>query len=105
MMKNRSINNKDASIMLDAILALKSKKELEAFLADLLTENELLEFANRLKAAKLLSEKVSYIKIEQMTGLSSTTIARISKWLQSGPGGYAMAISRLKKDTHHFHGA
>ena len=45
----------------------------------------------------MLSEKISYSEIEKRTKLSSTTVARISKWLISGCGGYRLMIKR----THH----
>jgi len=78
-------------------LALKDLKEAKMFLRDLLTEPEIIEFANRWQAAKMLDKKISYSKIEKETGLSSTTIARISKWLNLGSGGYKLMIDRLKK--------
>jgi len=56
------------------------------------------EFANRLEAASLLSKDVQYNAIIESTGLSSTTIARISKWLKGSLGGYRLILSRL---NHH----
>ena len=46
----------------------------------------------------MLYEGISYSKIEKETGFSSTTVARVSKWLNNGKGGY---ISLLKKLGHH----
>lgn len=81
--------------LIQALLALKTEKETSNFLRDLLTEREIKEFATRWKAARLLSDKISYSKIEEETGLSSTTIARISKWLNNGMGGYQLMINRV----------
>ena len=78
-----------------ALLSLKTEKECKKFLRDLLTESEIKEFANRLTVAKMLSEKTSYLEIEKQTGMSSTTIARIQKWLTNGMGGYKLVIKRL----------
>ena len=58
------------------------------FLRDLLTQNELEEFWQRLLIAKLLTQKVSYKEIEAKTWASSTTIARVSKFLHWNYGGY-----------------
>ncbi len=80
-----------------AILSLQSLNECQNFLRDLLTEAELKEFANRWKVAQLLAKKIDYKKIEKETGMSSTTIARISKWLIGGTGGYQLAIKKLNK--------
>ena len=79
---------KDTKSLYKAILSLKNEKEADKFLRDLLTEAEISEFANRWKAARMLDEKVQYEIIVRETGMSSTTIARISKWLNNGMGGY-----------------
>lgn len=87
--------SKQAQDLFKAILALKTEKECERFLRDLLTEAEIKEFANRWKVANMLNEKTDYKKIEKITGMSSTTIARISLWLNRGMGGYRLVINRL----------
>ena len=79
------------------ILNLENQDECQSFLRDLLTETELKEFANRWKVAQMLAKKTDYKKIEKETGMSSTTIARISKWLTGGMGGYQLAIKKLNK--------
>jgi len=79
-----------------AILSLKTKEECKKFFRDLLTEAELKEFANRWKVAQMLDKKTQYTKIEKETGMSSTTIARIKKWLINGMGGYQLILGRIK---------
>src|SRR3989338_2030251 len=81
------------------ILALKNENEAKRFLRDLMTGFEIKEFANRLEAASLLSRDVKYNTIIEDTGLSSTTIARISKWLKGSLGGYRLILSRIS--NHH----
>ena len=81
--------------LVEAILALKADDETKRFLRDLMTEKEIEEFAKRLKAAEMLTEKTPYSIIEKKTGLSSTTIARVAKWLNGKGGGYRTIISRL----------
>lgn len=89
-------HTKDASILFKAILSLKNEEECWKFLRDLLTEPEIKEFANRWKVAQMLNQKVPYEVIEKETGMSSTTIARVNKWLTSGKGGYKLMLKRLK---------
>jgi TrpR-related protein YerC/YecD len=89
------LKSKDAKALFDALLSLENYDECRKFLRDLLTEAELKEFINRWKVARMLSSKVSYEKIEKETSMSTTTIARISKWLQDGMGGYKLMIERL----------
>jgi len=81
--------------LINAIVLLQNKNEAEQFLRDLLTKQEIIEFGKRFEAAIMLNKKISYIEIEKITGLSSTTIARISKWLKRGCGGYKLIINRI----------
>ena len=90
--------------LIDAVLALKSVDEAQRFLRDLLSEEEIAEFAKRFQTAELLSANVPYSQIQKKTGLSSTTIARVSKWLQGELGGYRLIISRLHHHASHSRG-
>lgn len=90
-------DNKKIDELTGAILLLKNKNEAKKFLRDLLTEIELIEFGNRWKAARMLAKNVKYTEIEKETGLSSTTVARVSKWLNKGKGGYRLILKRIKR--------
>lgn len=85
--------------LVKAILKLENADETRRFLRDLMTENEIVEFAKRLQAAEMLSEKIPYSVIEEKTGLSSTTVARVSKWLNGSEGGYRSVINKLHHST------
>lgn len=87
----KSANN----ALVEAVLALKSPDEARRFLRDLLTEGEIEEFAKRLRTAAMLTDKIPYSWITRQTGFSSTTIARVSRWLRKGEGGYGLIIGRL----------
>ena len=93
-------NKKENKQLVEAVLALKNTDEAERFLRDLMTKGEIKEFANRLEAASLLSKDVQYNAIIESTGLSSTTIARIAKWLKGSLGGYRLILSRLSNHHH-----
>jgi TrpR-related protein YerC/YecD len=88
--------NEDTRALYKAVLSLKNGEECKKFLRDLLTEKEIKEFTNRWKVARMLNDKVQYEKIEKETGMSSTTIARIQKWLTNGMGGYRLILKRVK---------
>jgi len=92
-------NNQKTEDLLKAILALKNINEAKRFFRDLLTEQEIIEFGKRWQAAKMLNKKIPYSEVEKETGLSSTTVARVSKWLNKGMGGYRLILKRLS--THH----
>ncbi len=93
------MDNSKTESLLETILALQDLKEAKRFFRDLLTPSELEEFGNRWLAAKMLNAKVSYNRIVKETGLSTTTIARISKWLKRGKGGYRLMLKRM---GHHY---
>jgi TrpR-related protein YerC/YecD len=94
-------NSKTNNQLLQAILGLESTDEAERFLRDLMTEGEIEEFAKRFEAARLLSRNTQYAAIIELTGLSSTTVARISKWLKGSFGGYRLILARLAAQHHH----
>jgi TrpR-related protein YerC/YecD len=94
-MREFNWNKKENRQLIQALLSLKNTKEAELFLRDLMTEKELQEFANRFEAALQLSRNVQYDTIIKDTGLSSTTIARISKWLKGPAGGYRLVLNRF----------
>ena len=86
--------NKNTDELFRAVLTLRTEAQVRDFMRDLLTEAEIIEFGNRWKAARMLSQKIPYSKIEEETGLSSTTVARVSRWLGRGMGGYQSVIKR-----------
>jgi TrpR-related protein YerC/YecD len=88
-------DNKDTEALFRAILALRNVGEAKRFFRDLLSEQELLEFGKRWQVARMLARGVSYVEIQKATGLSSTTVARISKWLRKGKGGYRLVMKRM----------
>src|SRR4051812_17556330 len=87
--------------LIEALLSLKTPDEARRFMRDLLTEAEISEFGNRFCAARMLADKLPYSQIEKETGLSSTTVARVSKWLNTGRDGYKTIITRLNAKHHH----
>ncbi len=89
------VETPDKEALFSAILSLESQEECKAFFRDLLTQTEIEEFALRFKTACMLTDGVTYQAIQDETGLSSTTVARISKWLNSGMNGYKLAIDRV----------
>ncbi|MEI7511272.1 MAG: YerC/YecD family TrpR-related protein [Candidatus Peregrinibacteria bacterium] len=81
----------------ETIKSLNTTDELCSFLRDLLTKEELFQASLRWQAVLLLKDEIPYREIAQKTGLSTTTVARISFWLQNGEGGYKAALSRFQK--------
>lgn len=96
------LKTKETKALYKALLSLETADEMRRFLGDLLTPAEIKEFSNRWQVAQMLDKKISYEKIEKETGMSTTTIARISKWLAGtlgGLGGYRLVLKKMNKNN------
>lgn len=82
-----------------AILALETTDEARRFLRDVMTEKEIAECAKRLRAAEMLDQGIPYTAIEQEISLSSTTVARVAKWLNGENGGYRLVLDKMHHHT------
>ena len=80
--------------LLDAIWSLETRAELQDFLRDLCTLNELETLAHRWEVARLLEQGLPYLEIAERTGASTTTVTRVAHWLRHGEGGYRLALDR-----------
>ncbi len=86
----------ELKILADAILSLETAEECEKFLTDLCTVREISSMAQRITVAKLLRDKKTFSEIEEATGMSSATIARINKCVQYGADGYSLVLDKMK---------
>ena len=88
-----------ADALADALLLLRSPAEARALLADLCTPAEIRTIAERWHVARLLDEgALTYREIHEATGVSTTTIVRVARFLrQEDNGGYRVLLNRLKE--------
>ena len=89
------LHTEEVDALFDAILSLKDREECYKFFEDALTVREILDIAQRLKAAEMLRAGKSYNEVCAVTGMSTATISRVSKALERGPGGYGLVLERL----------
>ncbi len=94
--KMDSLRTQEVNDLLKVLSVLDNPDTIYALLQDLFTVREIRESSQRLHVAQLLAQKKSYTVIEQETGASATTIARVSKCLNYGTGGYTNALEVLK---------
>ena len=92
-MDNFSIDKFDN--LFEAVLALKSIEECRRFFEDVCTVKEIMDIAQRLKTAKMLSEGANYQEINKETGCSTATISRVRRCLEYGTGGYRTVLARV----------
>ena len=91
-------DNEGYKLLVKALVSVDNEKECEALLEDLITRKELLDIAQRMLVAKLLSEQVVYNKIVEETGASTATISRVNRSYLYGAGGYAAVLEKIKED-------
>ena len=74
----------------DALARIDDSDAMRAVLVDLCTPAEMRALAERWRVAKMLDDgQMSYREISAETGVSTTTIGRVSRFLKDEPhGGY-----------------
>ena len=96
--KNPDWKTKETEALFKAILKLKTVDESRRFFRDLCTLEEIQNMSSRWEVIQLLEQKkLSYREVSKKTGLSTTTIGRISWWMRYGEGGYKLVLKRLSK--------
>ncbi len=71
-----------------AMVACKTEEDMGNFLRDVGTLSELQAWGERLEVARQLSKGLSYREVARITGASTTTVTRVAKFIENGPGGY-----------------
>ena len=97
-MPDNNLRTEEVNDLLHVLAKLDDEDVLFALLEDMCTIREIKDLSQRLAVAKLLRAKKSYAAIESLTGASATTIARVSKCLGYGTGGYAAALEDFDKE-------
>jgi TrpR-related protein YerC/YecD len=89
-------NTKRRKELVQALRLAKDASEMELFIIDLCTPAELRALSERWHVAKLLDEgEMSYREINALTGVSTTTIGRVARFLNDEPHqGYRAILDR-----------
>ena len=83
-----------AESLYKAFLTLEKPDEVRQFLLDLCTPAEVEAMVDRWWTASLLRQGRSYREINEITGVSVTTIGRVARYMNMGEGGYRLALRR-----------
>lgn len=80
------------------LVAIRDEDEARALLRDLCTPAEVRTLAERWQVARLLDEgRMTYREIHDATGVSTTTIVRVARFLkEEANAGYRTLLDRLK---------
>jgi len=81
-----------------ALLTPESVEEMRRLLVDLCTPAEIRTLAERWHVASLLDrDELSYREIQEATGVSTTTVVRVARFLKQEPHqGYRRALDALE---------
>lgn len=99
MTPKQTLSNARAALadeLAEALIQLQDKNDARALLADLCTPAEIHTLAERWHVAKLLDAgELTYRDIHEATGVSTTTIVRVARFLrQENNGGYRLLLDR-----------
>jgi TrpR-related protein YerC/YecD len=85
----------------EALVLVESKEEARALLSDLCTPAEIHSLAERWHVARLLDEgRLTYRDIHEATGVSTTTVVRVARFLkQEAFGGYRAILAKLTRNS------
>lgn len=83
----------------DALILLDTGEDAVRFLSDLCTPAEVHSLAERWHVARMLDEgDLTYREIHEKTGVSTTTVVRVARFLrQEENGGYRRLLDRLRE--------
>lgn len=85
-MKELKITNEMINELFSVITKVRTEEECMELFEDLCTKQEIEKMAQRVRAAKLLSEGKTYNQVIEETDISSATLSRVSKALRYGEG-------------------
>ncbi|MBQ2943058.1 MAG: hypothetical protein IJD97_12570 [Clostridia bacterium] len=85
-MKEIKITGEMIEELFSVITEVKDNEECMELFEDLCTRQEIEKMAQRIRAAKLLSEGKTYNQVIEETDISSATLSRVSKALRYGKG-------------------
>lgn len=88
---------KDKQLLVDTLSKLKFRKALADFLDDVLTEEEILDLAQRIKIAVLILDGKTYEEISQKVGTSTSTVSNIGQAIKYGKGGLEKALGKKSR--------
>ena len=98
-MSVNDIRTAEVEQLLSALRVSTGRDDLFNLLVDMCTIRELEEMSQRLEVARRLRAGEPYALIHAATGASTTTVARVSKALNHGEGGYQVALEKLDNEN------
>ena len=93
--REAQLSQPDVQVLVEAVMAAHTQEQVQALLVDLCTSREISDMDQRLQVAQMLDEGQPYAQVQRVTGASSTTVSRVSKFLNGDVGGYRWVLDTL----------
>ena len=85
-MSTEKVTDEMITDLYDLIISVNNEEDCRNLFDDLCTNKEVEQMAQRIRAAKLLLEGKTYNQVIEETDISSATLSRVSRCVQSGRG-------------------
>jgi TrpR-related protein YerC/YecD len=95
MKKSHAGRKSDLGALMKVLALLDRPSDCARFLEDLCTPTELEALADRWEVARMVAGGVPYREIAETTGVSTATIARVSRCISGEVGGYRTALEKV----------
>ena len=85
-MSDKKVSKEMLCDLYELLARIDNSEDIEILFADLCTNKEIEQMAQRITAARLLMEGNTYNQVIEKTDISSATLSRISRCVQYGKG-------------------
>lgn len=86
----------DKELLAKSFLSFKSTAAVTKFLDDLLTEQEIIDLAQRLRIAKGIVQDKTYVEVSEKVDASTTTVTKVGQAIKYGKGSLAKLFKGRK---------
>jgi TrpR-related protein YerC/YecD len=85
-MSDKKVSKEMLRDLYELLARIDNSEDIEILFADLCTNKEIEQMAQRITAARLLMEGNTYNQVIEKTDISSATLSRVSRCVQYGEG-------------------
>ncbi len=85
-MSDKKVSKEMLRDLYELLARIDTSEDIEILFADLCTNKEIEQMAQRITAARLLMEGNTYNQVIEKTDISSATLSRVSRCVQYGEG-------------------
>jgi TrpR-related protein YerC/YecD len=85
-MSDKKVSKEMLRDLYELLARIDNSEDIEILFADLCTNKEIEQMAQRITAARLLMEGKTYNQVIEKTDISSATLSRVSRCVQYGEG-------------------